>query len=727
MNFFINPGWLWGLGAVAIPVVLHLFFRRRYVTLRWAAMRFLKEAVERSASRRRLTQILLMAVRMLLLALLALAFARPYLSSEVAAALARAPQNFVLVLDRSMSLGYREQGTPLWERLRSEAAAWIRSLSPGDRVLVLSAPPVAGRAISFTGDMPEAAAEVEKMELAEGPADLLAALFSGWEACETLSLPQVRFLVATDMQRRSFGDGNERAWNDFARRIQEKGTVGFVDVGAGQPSNIGLTGLAVVNGPVAPGRPAVVRATIFRSGGISDSAQEVPVTFWVDGTKKESRLVAPPPHGAVSCDATLVFDGPGFHEVMATVPADPLEGDNRLAAVVPAKDSVRIGCVYNPEAASDLARPTSFLECALSPAPGLTSFQAIPLLARDLADTLENSRGEPVFDALLLADVPILDKRAVEALERYVRRGKGVAFFPAGSVDADFYNAELYRAGAGILPARLARIEAREVERETGGPLRLIPGPAAGLFLAPFPVARGDLGRVAAWRRWVLEGEGPFARVLLAFDGAGPALVARDVGRGTALVWGGGVSSSWTNLPARPVFLPWVHQLVRELTLPSESRANLAWGESLRWEIPVESVGRRANLVSPAGERYELTPVQEEAKGPQPGWEVATGPLDRSGLWRLALQGEREEIPIAVGLPPGESDLTRLKTSELEALLPGLPLETGRSWGISAEKARGADLSQSLLFLILAFLYVESYLAWRAGRPVHGRGKGGTL
>jgi len=74
---FLSPYMLWGAVAAGIPVVLHLFFRSRYRIVPWAAMKFLLTSIEQTSRRLRFQELLLLIVRIMLLAILALALARP--------------------------------------------------------------------------------------------------------------------------------------------------------------------------------------------------------------------------------------------------------------------------------------------------------------------------------------------------------------------------------------------------------------------------------------------------------------------------------------------------------------------------------------------------------------------------------------------------------------------------------------------------------------------------
>ena len=99
---FLAPAFLAGVIAIAIPIVLHLFRRRTDRVVDFPAMQMLPEAPVESHERRRLRDLLLLALRAAALVLLALSFARPYFASGSAPV--AAPTTIVAV-DRSLSLG----------------------------------------------------------------------------------------------------------------------------------------------------------------------------------------------------------------------------------------------------------------------------------------------------------------------------------------------------------------------------------------------------------------------------------------------------------------------------------------------------------------------------------------------------------------------------------------------------------------------------------------------
>src|SRR5438445_295282 len=74
---FLTAFMLWGALAAAIPVAIHLFFRSRYRTVPWAAMKFLLTSVEQTSRRLKFQEYVLLLIRVAVLVFLALALARP--------------------------------------------------------------------------------------------------------------------------------------------------------------------------------------------------------------------------------------------------------------------------------------------------------------------------------------------------------------------------------------------------------------------------------------------------------------------------------------------------------------------------------------------------------------------------------------------------------------------------------------------------------------------------
>src|SRR4051794_15380073 len=106
---FLNQVMLAGIAGAFVPLLLHLLNRARYRTVDWGAMLFLGTQDPRQNRGSKLKEIVLMSLRMFIVALLAIALARPALRAAGVSG-QDAPARVVIILDRSASMGLEETG-----------------------------------------------------------------------------------------------------------------------------------------------------------------------------------------------------------------------------------------------------------------------------------------------------------------------------------------------------------------------------------------------------------------------------------------------------------------------------------------------------------------------------------------------------------------------------------------------------------------------------------------
>lgn len=130
----VFPWFLLGLAGVALPIWLHRFARQTDQKRPFASLMFLEASTIRRSRRHELRYWLLLAARVLLLILLALAFAGPLWKSLMPPGAAGATLH-VVVVDTSLSM--QQGGT--WDRAQERASALIRGVKGSDRVMLVAA------------------------------------------------------------------------------------------------------------------------------------------------------------------------------------------------------------------------------------------------------------------------------------------------------------------------------------------------------------------------------------------------------------------------------------------------------------------------------------------------------------------------------------------------------------------------------------------------------------
>lgn len=134
---FVYTWFLWALVAIAIPIIIHLFYFRRFKTVYFTNVRFLREVKEQTAARSRLKHLLVLLSRILAVAFLALAFAIPFLPNRDGELNAGA-KDVSIFFDNSFSMAAESQDVRLLEKARRRAEEIISAYGVDDRIQIIT-------------------------------------------------------------------------------------------------------------------------------------------------------------------------------------------------------------------------------------------------------------------------------------------------------------------------------------------------------------------------------------------------------------------------------------------------------------------------------------------------------------------------------------------------------------------------------------------------------------
>lgn len=688
---FLAPLFLAGLAALAVPVIIHLTNRPEREVVRFPSLMFVRRIPFRSARRQRIRHWLLFLLRSVALALLALAFARPLLQGVLSAGGGRAGgREVVILLDNSYSMGYGDR----WTRGVAAARRVIGGLGPDDQATLVLFADRAAVAAPRAADPAVSAAALDRARVSARSTRYAPALELTRELLASSELARREVVLITDFQAVGW-DPSERV------RLPDGTDLSRVDLSAASAANVAVAGVGVERiSRDGPDRVALTARLLNRS---PDPVDRLRVTLRVDGSAVETASVSLPPNGA----AAVRFAPVSVPEraVRATVEAahDELPADDRFHAVIAPQPPIGALLLEHPG-----ARPQEGLylrrALAIGEDPPIAATVKAPgqLTAADLA----------MHAVVIVNDAPLPDAAMASRVRRFVEMGGGVL------VVLGRRGAPATRAGgAGLLPGAPGAPVDRLADQ--GGTLGTLDydHPVFEVFRTP---RTGDFTAARIFRYRELDAGD--ATVLARFDDGGAALVEATIGAGRVLVWTAGFDNFWSDLPVQPVFLPFVHQLVRYLAGYEEpQRWFLAGGvldlATLDGDSRGADGGGRAEWVveSPSGER-----VLEQVRGGSRFVE-----FEESGFYEIRPLGSQtdDRRVVAVNLDPRESDLTALDADELAVAI--MPQATTAEAAVSLdtrvspeERERRQGLWWYLLVAVLLILVAETVVANR--RPRRG-------
>jgi hypothetical protein len=271
-----TPLFLLGCLAMAIPLVLHLLARQRAPERPFSTLRFLKKSVSKTARRRRLRDVLLLALRMAFCGLLALALARPLLTGL--ARYGRHSTAVAIVLDNSQSMSLADGGESRFERAKNLALEIVDRLQDGDEVaLVLTSGP-SRHQLDLYRQFENVSHLIETSQVCLSAADVPATVKAAQGLLEHSQAPNRQIFLITDMQASGFRALPAR--DDQGKRMLTDLPLVVLDVHRGRPQNLAIESVDVHGTLPGVGLPLSVKAGL-RNGGTSP--QEAQVELAIDG------------------------------------------------------------------------------------------------------------------------------------------------------------------------------------------------------------------------------------------------------------------------------------------------------------------------------------------------------------------------------------------------------------------------------------------------------------
>lgn len=722
---FGNLAMLGWLGAAAAPILIHLWMRHAHRDTRWAAMEFLREAIKRNARRLKLQQWLLLAVRTLLLVLLALAAAKPQLSGW--RLLAGGPQvHRVVVLDASMSMRFEDQGETLIGRAKRLAQELLQEASPGDTFSVLLlADPAPTLVAGPMADARRAISLLTNVEPTYGGANLADTLAVASQVIDDAEQQQ-RHLAAHDVViftdlagetwRQAAGEGPAREAID---RLAGQAKLTVVDVGVPDAANVAVGELQVAGTLATTAEPIQLECQVTAYGG--SPANSLVLQLMAGRTSVDEQEVSLSAAG----DATATFETrlprPDWQSLWVRTTGDRLPADDQAYLAVDVRERIRVLLVEGEPSAA------RYLRHALEPGGGISPIAAQVVPEGAVLDT----PLEP-FDCVMLCNVARFTRDERTLLERYVRQGGTLVFFLGDRVLSDAYNRVLAGDGGWHAPLGATALGLLQADVDQAllpasvGPLVASSVPGIDPLGYQHPIAAAFRGSERAGllstpvNRYFQLQPSDTASVALALPSGDPLLVTQPYGNGmVAMVATAATldtvdpstSQPWTMLPAWPSFLPIVREtLAYGLGETRAAHAQLV-GEPLTGVLPLAYSADRLAVHRPDG-RTDRVPVERTPTGPRWRYDATSLP----GVYRMSPEGgSRTLAGVAVNTPAVESDLTRV---DVAALPESLDVRRGAAQDNSMADLMGErGLHRGLLYGALALLLIEPVLAWRfAGR-----------
>lgn len=706
---FANPLFLAGAALVALPIVLHLIMRRKPVHLEFPALRFVQKRHDTNQRRLRLRHLLLLALRMALIALLALALARPSIKTAGALGSVEAPVAAALVFDTSKRMEYRHQNRTRLEVAQEMGQQLLGRLPQGSQVAVLS---TRAEPAAFQVDLGAAKHRMRRLEAVANSQPLTDVLSEAVRLVSESELARREVYVFTDRTRASWPAERAEHLRSQLAKAPDVG-VFLIDVGVEKPTNSSLGELKLSAEILTNRSPLKIDTELFHAGPGATRSVEV---YLLDAQRKPQKrgeqTVTLGEDQSQAVEFQLGALDEGAHQgYVQIVGQDGLACDDRRFFSVEVKPAWKVLLVA-PQPAD---RYAVFLAEALAPAAFRRTGQArydCDIVAQ------EKLANKPLdgYSAVCLLDPKPMDAAAWRKLGDFVAGGGGVAIFLGRNAQpvATFNQP----AALDLLPGRLLR----QVRRPDGVFL------APSDFQQPVLKALGDYAGSIPWdafpvyRYWQLDKLAAGVHVIAPLTDDGPAILERPLGKGRVVTMTTPVSDrpdreAWNLLPVGDAwpFMILVNEMASYLVGSTGQQLNYYAGQTAvlhldpnkEFQSYVLTLLGASNAVD-----VRLTPDLKQHT-------LVVTSTEREGNYRIQAGGSAAGVDrgFSVNLSREQTDLDRLDEPQLKAIFGPAPYRLARDSnqleGNVTEGRVGRDLYPIVILLVALALGLEQILANR--------------
>jgi hypothetical protein len=745
---FLNPLMFWiGAGAVSVPIIIHLLNKRKFERVVWGAMRFLMVSIEQNQRRLQIEDILLLALRCLLLFILGMTLARCTVKSSSGAGwLGQQTVTAVVLLDNSYSMSATDGAKSRFELAKDAADQAIAALPTGSSVCVLFASDY-----TPTGPIPEptfdlglARKTIKEARVSDRATNLYPSVKKAVDTLRDRRAGAREVYLITDTQAlgwRQFGE-IRKTLDDNQKDVRTH----VVLVGSPETQNIGVSDLRLVSGPAVVGYPLHFEVQLTNYG--KSEARDVRVKLRVDAEQPsdEGSVDLIPPGSSRNLSLFAKFKSEGGHSVTAEIDHDHLPADDSRTIAVRALTQVKILLVDGDPGAGGRESETFYLRNALVPVPRPEVEQYYNKLTTITSQELDSAKLDP-YDAIFLCNVTDFTESTLAAFAEYLKKGGGLVFFPGENVQVRQYNNELAKKYQ-FLPATLSDEPHGDASKDDQFTLlqdKNFEHPIASLWNDP--ASSGTLN-VHFYRMFDLtplgdEKQGPETtknsegieigrpRTVLRFASTEPgqigkpAMMERTWGAGRVVLFASTADNAWNDMGARPnVYIPLIHRTLGSIVSRQDAALNVKVGERFAWRADNRLIGKEALIARPGIDPNDPQANERSKIGLAGNVPLLTyDDTSYAGAYQVRISGGDDPLNLvfAAQPDPDESRLEEIANNQVEELSKVADVtrwQTTQNLAELIQKNRvGTELWKYFAFIALGLATAETILAHFFSKP----------
>ena len=422
---FLYPSFLWALLAIAIPIIIHLFYFRRFKKVYFTNVKYLEEIKEETSSRNRLKNLLILLSRILAISALVFAFAQPFIPQGDNI---KKGNNAVSVfIDNSFSMNALQNDVPLIDIAKEKGRQIIKAYSEEDKFQILTH--------SFEGrhqrlvSKEDALSLIDEIEVTPSVRELTKVINRQKQAINSQEENEILYLIS-DFQT---------SINDLQEYQDSTAELNLLPLQSVQENNVSLDSVWL-EAPVPminQNNKLLVRITNHSDNEI----EGVRLSMLKDGQEKPEGIFNIPPRTFVIDTINISLLKPGWHKAELKLSDYPIQFDDKYFIALNVPENIKVLAINNNV-------DNRFLT-ALFKGLNLYTLTNQDQNRVDYSKIKEN-------DLVILNDLSEISSGLASELDNYIVNGGNVLVFPGANASLDSYNNFLNNLSANNLKSSIS-------------------------------------------------------------------------------------------------------------------------------------------------------------------------------------------------------------------------------------------------------------------------------
>ena len=715
----LNPFTIWATLAaigVAVPIIIHLLYRKNRKETDWAAMELLRRALVVRSGQIKLEDFIILLLRCLTLLLLAAALLRPILKDSDL--IGDQKVGMVVAIDDSLSMNHG--ATTRFENAIEKARQVIGTSQLGDKISIVF---LNERSIDDPNKIPLRAADYDPTKINSILDEAKKSGASNHQSNLENSIPLLKEMSeemkAGTKEIHIITDAQQSDWNGLSSEAKGMlaeipASIYILPVNSENDDNRSITSLKYVSGSLNNSGVARFEATVKNFG--TNDANSGNIEFYQDGN-----LVSRQTLGVIDSGSSKVipflanYNKPGDLSITAKISKDNLSEDNFRNIVVNVRPGIRVLCATDSvnEGLSNSTNGLFFLENALRlrSSDEEVGIQVTSVDSSDL--TLEKLND---YDIIILANVSSPSIEIANRLKTFTENGGGLILFAGENINAEKYGQTFGTTSESILPAIIGNKKTASEENEN---LYSLDVPTSDHPLATVIRSMSEeMINDAKIKSLVELQPTQGSQVILSLvEDKSPVLVSKEVGNGSVILCSTSADRSWSDMVLHPIYAIMIQQAVTTTTSRPESRVAMVHSsKTINIEGAMPSNAKLQKMIISGEEtedEIETTEIKTSQDNNSFKAEIDAQDINETGVYQITNNEGKILGAIAVNSNPSESNVKVAAADALNESIgaaDNIKIIDGSPDAVLNDR-KGSDLTSLLLFLCIVCFVLQSILA----------------